>query len=508
MTQPSNSMMSYLKMILLEEDKVLFQEASTCFQNNALRAAYLMLWISCVESLKRRFKDLSSKDSTAGKIWGDIQKKETDQKSIDGFLIEKSFEYGFLDQTEKSKLSYHYMMRCIYGHPYEQHPTQESVLAAARDVVDIVLSKPVKLRHSYLQEQLNLLETDPSYVDNIEPAVAEYVEKLTARTDEALSVWFLEKLCDSLNKLASIPSSSPLYFRLLTISWEYARRLFPHFIGDVPALLTKHPTTLPLTLSVSGVFENLDSQSKDRIIGFLCTEGPRSSQCCTMIAHLSEKGLLSERHQTRFNELATSLTVAQIVVAEISPSYIYDRLVDALKSRNWYRQSPAIDEIRTLGRTGISMLTERQQQTLGNNVLQSAEGDSKTAIKLICDIGYESEPWPKAFIEGIVTECFINEKNQLRAKVKFLENSLVLLSKISESDILDITKRIADKIPQSTVKWKHDSMDEVAGQCKRALERVALAGSIKRHYVNNIIEALADLPAKSNGVAEAESKTS
>ena len=44
----------YIDQIFNEEDRKLFQEAVLSAQAGALRASYIMIWISCAESIKRR----------------------------------------------------------------------------------------------------------------------------------------------------------------------------------------------------------------------------------------------------------------------------------------------------------------------------------------------------------------------------------------------------------------------------------------------------------------------
>jgi hypothetical protein len=41
-------------------DNVLFEEASQCFLNRQLRSAYIITWISIIESLKRKIFILSN----------------------------------------------------------------------------------------------------------------------------------------------------------------------------------------------------------------------------------------------------------------------------------------------------------------------------------------------------------------------------------------------------------------------------------------------------------------
>ena len=47
----------YTAEILACEDRPLFEEAVKAARVGALRASYLMIWLSCAESLKRRFRE-------------------------------------------------------------------------------------------------------------------------------------------------------------------------------------------------------------------------------------------------------------------------------------------------------------------------------------------------------------------------------------------------------------------------------------------------------------------
>lgn len=52
-----------------EIDRPLFKEAAACFCTRALRAAYIMAWISVAESLRSRFSAMAQrKDGQAGKV--------------------------------------------------------------------------------------------------------------------------------------------------------------------------------------------------------------------------------------------------------------------------------------------------------------------------------------------------------------------------------------------------------------------------------------------------------
>src|ERR1700677_2653532 len=98
--------------ILEESDKVLFKEFVDSLKVKAYRSAYIMLWICCAEALKRRCKELASRDGEAQKVMTNIEQKEINHQSADKFILEKSKNYGLVLDTEFAKLLHIYEMRC------------------------------------------------------------------------------------------------------------------------------------------------------------------------------------------------------------------------------------------------------------------------------------------------------------------------------------------------------------------------------------------------------------
>ena len=162
---------NYAEEILSAKDRPLFDEAVTAASAGALRASYVMIWLACAESLKRRFREVKLRDHAAGKIVSEIKKAENQHRAVDKVLLDKASKYGFLSDTGSTILHHIYEMRCIYGHPYEEAPSQEKLIDAASAVVELVLSKPVKLRHGFGKQLLDSLLNDVHYLDDHEPTV-------------------------------------------------------------------------------------------------------------------------------------------------------------------------------------------------------------------------------------------------------------------------------------------------------------------------------------------------
>ena len=104
-------------------------------------------------------------------------------------------------------------MRCIYGHPYEQEPSQEQLIHAASTVVDFVLSKPVILKEFFAQSLVKNMLDDVTYIDNDRETVSEYARNILPRIDSKIYGWMLDKYLAGLEPLANDPSQRKIFLR-------------------------------------------------------------------------------------------------------------------------------------------------------------------------------------------------------------------------------------------------------------------------------------------------------
>src|SRR5260221_229408 len=97
--------------ILDEQDRVLFHEAIVSSTAGAARGAYILIWLCCAESLKRRFREVGRRDGAARKVSGEIERKEGAHSAIDSFLLKEARTYGFIDEPGHARLEHVYRMR-------------------------------------------------------------------------------------------------------------------------------------------------------------------------------------------------------------------------------------------------------------------------------------------------------------------------------------------------------------------------------------------------------------
>lgn len=428
----------YASRILSEEDCPLFDEAVQAAKVGALRAAYVMIWLACAESLKRRFREARIRDHTAGKIVGEIEKMEGQQKSVDKLLLDKALDYGFLSDSENTILSQIYELRCLYGHPYEEAPSQEKVIDAAAAVVELVLSRQIKLRRGFGRQLLKSLLEDANYLDDYEVAVSDFAERVLLRLDEDVYAWLLDEYWKELEKLADDPSMMVFYRRGLWFSRTMLKEVGASAVfgpDEWHGRVGIYPKTLRGVCCIVDIFEHIGNSAQDSLVGSILEESSNRPPVLTHLEQLENQDALSDRQRERFNEAVRALPLSSIQASRLSTKTCYSGLIDAMKSYNWDTQNLAIDAVMSNGPNQAAELNKEQQVDLGRNILQSAEGRSRSAIKFLDSLSQNTQLWPFDVIRGIALESFINEKNEIRLKCERLK--LV----ISAIEVLDNIER-------------------------------------------------------------------
>ena len=427
---------NYVRQILADQDRPLLEDAVEAAKVDALRAAYVMIWLACAESLKRRFREAQKRDVTAGAIVGQIETKEKAYKSVDKFVLDKAHEYGFLSDPGHTILNHVYEMRCIYGHPYEEAPSQEQVSHAAAAVVEHVLSKPVKLRHGFGQQLLKNLLEDRSYLDDQRAAVSAFAKDIIPRIDDSIHGWLLDKYWAELEELAD-DSSLAVFFRrgiwfCRTVLTEIGVTVFPK--DDWHDRASRFLKTLIRICSIVGIFKQIGRRAQDSLIGSILAESSTRASVLTHFERLHDNKLLSKRQRERFTEHIATMESSKLRSSGLSTRTCFDRLIKSLESHDWYTQNPAVELLSSNGPDDAAELPEKQQMELGRNVLQAAEGNARSAKRFITALADDGRSWPYDFVRGVALECFINEDNDIRFKDEMLSEVLEALDDLRATD--------------------------------------------------------------------------
>ncbi len=433
----------YADEILSDEDRPLFDEAVKAANVGALRAAYIMVWLACAESLKRRFKEAAVRDSAAGVVVAEIDRREQNQNAVDKILITHAKKYGFISDSGHTDLVNVYDNRCVYGHPYHEAPSVEKLMAAANAVVGLVLSQPILLKQGFGTQLLNDLMTNRTYLDDQASVVEEFARNIEPRFHEDVLVWFLDHCLERIDNMSG-DASMGLFFR----RGVWFTRTFLQEVGiailtadEWHVRSTQYPGAFAMVCSAPRIFEQLGGYAQDALLGLVIAQSNQQTSLLEQVRTLHEANLLSDRQTERYLERVEELNISDFGLSGLGINLAYEKIVESLESQTWPLQNPAARLISSYGPNEVARLTEEQQIILGRNVLQADDGSSRGAHACLVAIAGQEECWPGDFLRGILLECFTNELHGIRLKT----GSLVLvLRAISKLDVETRNELIAE----------------------------------------------------------------
>lgn len=422
----------YADHILSVEDHPLFDDAVKAANVGALRAAYIMVWLACAESLKRRFNEAAVRDSAAGAVVAEINRREQSHSSVDKILIAHAKDYGFISDSGSTDLTNVYDNRCVYGHPYHQEPSEEKLLAAADAVVRLVLSQPVLLKHGFGSQLLDNLMANRAYLDDQESVVEAFARSIVPRFHEDIFVWFLDKCLERIQGIAGDASMSPFSRRGIWFTQTFLQEVGVAILtpDEWHARSTQYPDAFMMVCSTPTMFEQLGDYAQDALVGLAIDRSTQQTSALGILAALHEANLLSDRQAERYLERAAQLEISDFGRSELGMNVAYEKIVHALESLTWPEQNPAAKLILSYGPNEVARLTEEQQIRLGRNVLQADDGSSWGAHECLEAIAEQDACWPVNFLRGVFLECFTNERHSVRLKTGSLDLVLRAVSKL------------------------------------------------------------------------------
>lgn len=439
-----------------QTDYMLFDEAMRCLRTGALRAAYIVAWLSAAESLRGKFVAMSSRDSEIRRVLAQIEQAEAQDRPTDRLLLSKAKEFGLIDTEEHEKLENIRRMRNLYAHPTQTGPSEAEVIAALDVTVEAVLRKPPLLRHGYVNALCRSLFEDRHFLDDVPERIQEYAVGVSKRIHPDVVPFLFKQLVDGLEKTTTDPSLGFFLRRGLLFGIAFMSEVKPDMSAEhwnVPEIVQSHPTAGPLLLSIPVVWALMTEQCQDMVLGYLVepvvenkvvapmSEGLRTARA--LVACLTPRQV--ERLMAAEKRTGTSV----LQKAGMSLRDYWSRILDGLKFYDWDHQNTAAEGLHKAGPDECRLLPDEAQELLGRNITQAADGGAWGPMSFITTY-LKREVWPVAFVRGLLTEALVNEDRSYRLKEKYFEGVVQVV--LLHPKAGEIVGSVVDEVAQSKPK--------------------------------------------------------
>lgn len=448
-----------LNKIKNEEDKILITDAIKLADSGFLRASYIMSFLACIESLKRRFIELGKKDSTIGRINTEIRSREERHESIEKYVISKAKELMLIDDIEKSKLEYFWGMRSVYSHPYEQNPSYLDCQHIINSIYEIILSKPLLIRTGILSSIIKRITDEESYIRNDNCEIDSFVKELFIRVDPTCFTYFWDKIIQSIENTPVEEHKSICYLRQKQICKSLLRNFGYNSIfkddTDIENFIYQHKTATILFFSDCEVFRILNKRLQDIIFRILIEQEKNKR-----LNKLYNEKLLSDAN---IDELKTYISTKNTnALMNFSSVLTIEKVIEKLRSYVWDIQNSVYNILKSNYFYETLLLCNTDFQIdLGRNILQ-ASISAFSISDFLSELSNNelSEKYPLNVKKGIVFECFINERKRIRAKLANISSVEKMFSSLETAEKDSIISEL-NCLLDNAVEKSDDTWDEI-----------------------------------------------
>ncbi len=441
----------YLSRIHDAEDKPLLEEAVKDANAAAHRSAYIMTWLSCAESIKRRFKVAALRDGAAAKIVGEYEQKERDAKSIDLFILDKAKDYGFVTGADHLRLKQIYEKRCLFGHPYETAPLETEVLDAMSVATTCLLSLPVRMRHGYLDAQATEVVTNKQFLDDYQPSVAMYAREIVLRAAPDLLCWWLAKIWKQANPLVGDPAMPWLLRRVCWVSDVILEQSDAGVVNSAFAKsLIDEPWIASLCLARSSAFQHLPTLTADQVVAHLLLQAETQPSSIMPLLQQEAQGRLTSRQVDRVQGFVDKANLPALLNAKVPLVRLLERVIGQLKSHNWDVQNPVAEALQNVEDGQFSSLTPESQEQLGRNLLQAGQKANECRA-FISECAKGAKNLPLGMVYGMLAEMLYHDNGQMRPKLGCADSVIKVVGRLSQQD----QDRIIDQVVDTLARGQH-----------------------------------------------------
>jgi hypothetical protein len=434
-------------------DRVLFDEAVTCHQGGANRAAYVFAWIAAAEGLLTKLDAMGAAQADIAKFVKTFKADQATGTAKDATLLDHALKVGFVDPTEFKALNAVRDLRNQYGHPTAAAPSATTAAAAIELAVDAVLSKPALLQHGGARQLAERLGTDPHFLPADTKAIADWtVARAPLIADGARPLFIRTLVAQHAANLGQIDET--LAERCLVVAATALAEWGPDLTDgrwDVDALQQSHGPSAAALFSTAGVWELLGKDDQYRILS-RCLEIPTvaadpklTNLLLTRAFSLHAGGTLNDVQTNLVAERVQAIDGSWLVSAGAPVDLLLAKAAGFLNDNSFETNKSGTRILEAIEKPALTTAGESALADAGAALARAARRNAFVAINLVADVVRQPDDWPQPFrialaVEGAIEPWFFyNETTSRDAMYLGLHD-------------VDVAKAVLAAIPQSEEK--------------------------------------------------------
>lgn len=434
----------YLDKVIDQQDLILFKDAIKSANNNIYRGAFILAWLSGVESLKRRFKECGKQDQKANDIYAQIIQLEKKHKAVDESILERAKNYGFLNELEHAKLEQLYQLRSVFAHPYNAAPSQLELENEISLIVDIILSRPALLSETFIDNLIEKLTNDACYLNDFENTVKEETQKWVTKINPSCYKYFIEKYIEQAEQICKNKNMQLFINRAKWALEEFIKLVgyniynaneWHDFIANYPCF------SAFLAFRNTDFFLNIGIRGQDYLVNKVLELSVSDPTWLGVVLPFLDSENILRENKTKILNLINTLPPSSLKFARIPFKYYYGQVIKELETGDFYRQNPVISLLEE-NETSLNELDLNIQRRLGYLVHSAYDNNSWNAKDYISKIINQPQNYPINFLFGICD--FLVYSNSVNTYSFIRQDALKVIGTLINNSNNDIKQQLID----------------------------------------------------------------
>jgi len=440
-----------LKSQIIEvKDMENFDDLIKCYQNNLLRAGFVMAWLMLVESLKRKIVALADKEvKVAKEVLSTIEGTEKAMHSNDEVIWKGAAKCDLISKEEESVIELLWKKRCIMSHPYMPQVKEADFRYMVENLVSISLAKTVMWSQNMIQDFFDDLKTSTFIIPNTIEERQEYAFNVLEQIPKKNWPFFWKTLFFEYSN--SIDSGKKKYTQFL-------RRLASQFIQKPEVDINDPKYTLEKQMksycsvcwaifSLRGTWNKLNKEYRGQLFRFLEVNEKDVSKVLYCAARLVEK--VDDLDEEYLNSYYQSLEKHDVLEMErfyVDKDLFLNRVYkDKIAEWQFYDQGEFVDWMKSMSEKEIEDFSPKQIWRLGGFMQRCCVNGTFKAQDFVK--GNHKE-WVSRidFVKGFVVENCTDNDGNLYLEVQKMEYSFRLLGLLDEKHRLEVIAEV-EKLP-------------------------------------------------------------
>lgn len=393
-------------------DAVLFNEAVTCHDGGAYRAAYVFAWIAAAEGLLSRLDTMGAAQADIGAFVKKFKAEQEAGTAKDVALLVKALSVGFIDTTQYKALDAVRQLRNQYGHPTAAAPSATAAAASIELAVLAVLAKPALLQHGGARQLAEQIGSDPHYIPNDAEAIVGWTVARAPLVADAARPVFIRTLVEQHAKhLGQLDEVLSERCRLVaaTAVTEWEPDLTDARWG-IDALLKGHGISAAAVFSTAGAWQLLGDDHRYQILS-RCLEIPTSqsdpkltSQLLTRAFELHSEGNLNRLQAALVAERVQAIDGTWLVGAGAPVDLLLGKAAGYLNDGSFKENQRGTRILEALSKHVVATASEPALAEAGAALARAAHRNAFVARNLVREVVGQPGDWPQAFRVALAVE--------------------------------------------------------------------------------------------------------